>query len=149
MLRVRVTVGMAAALLAAPALAQTDTQAPAQHILGTLPADPAPVAPTATLAAAGPTDAAPPDENAPPQAFIQAALRALAAGRIAEAQNAIEQAESRALTRSVVPSQAAQPSQQPLVQQLGQARLALGAGDKLRAVSILEAAAKNPQATTK
>ena len=163
MLRVRVTVGVTAILLAAlPALAQTDSQAPAPHILGTLPADAAPTAPAphtlgtlpanavaAAAPAAGPTDAAAPDENAPPLAFIQDAMRSLAAGRIKEAGNSIEQAESRALTRSVPPSQADKPSQQQLVQQLSSARQALDAGDRLRAVSILEVAAKNPQARAK
>lgn len=141
MLRVRVMVTMSALLLAAPALAQTDTQGPPRHILGKLPADAA-----LMTAAAAPADMAPPDENAPPAAFIQQALRAIAAGRLPEAQNAIEQAESRALTRSVAPSQAEAPSQQPLVRQLSQARQALDGGDKLAAVHMLEAAAKNPQA---
>jgi hypothetical protein len=86
------------------------------------------------------------DENAPPQVFIQAALRAIAAGRTGEAQEAIERAESRALIRSVKPSQAEQPSEQPLVQQLTQARLALASGDRLRAATLLEAAAKSPEA---
>ncbi len=87
------------------------------------------------------------DENAPPKAFIDAALRAIAAGRTGEAQEAIERAESRALIRSVKPSQAGNPSQQPLVQQLSQARQALAAGDRMRAVTILQAAAQSPQSS--
>jgi hypothetical protein len=86
-------------------------------------------------------------ENAPPTAFIQAALNALAAGRTGEAQEAIERAESRVLTRSVRPSRADQPSHQPLIQQLAAARDALAGGDRLDAVSKLQAALKNPEAS--
>lgn len=93
--------------------------------------------------------AAAPDANAPPAAFIDTALHALAAGRLAEAENAIEQAESRALTRAVRPSRADQPSQQPLVAQLSKARQALESGDRLKAVDLLETAAKTPDATDK
>jgi len=86
------------------------------------------------------------NENAPPATFIEAARQALAAGRTGEAQEAIERAESRTLDRAVKPSLASQPSQQPLVQQLRDARTALAAGDKLRATEILAAALKNPEA---
>ncbi|MDA8253390.1 MAG: hypothetical protein M0Z28_30045 [Rhodospirillales bacterium] len=137
MVRVRLTIAAAGLLAAAPVLAQTDTQAPPQHILGTLPASPT-----------SPTTAAP-AATGTPQDFIQTALHALAAGRTAEAENAIEQAESRVLTRSIKPSLANQPSQQSLVQQLGQARQALAAGDRLQAVRILEVAANNPEAADK
>ncbi len=87
------------------------------------------------------------DANAPPAAFIETALHALAAGRLAEAENAIEQAESRALTRAVKPSRADQPSEQPLVERLSKARQALLAGDRLKAVDLLETAARTPEAT--
>lgn len=127
MLHLRMTVAALATLLAAPALAQGTPQTP-----------PAVASPLPTPAI---------DENAPPQAFIEAALHALATGRVAEAQEAIERAETRLLARAVKPSLADQPSQQPLVQQLSQARQALAAGDKLGAVGLLEAAAKNPEAT--
>jgi hypothetical protein len=88
------------------------------------------------------------DPGAPPAAFIQAALQALAAGRTGEAQEAIERAESRALDRSIRPSTVNQPSQQPLVQQLSQARQALGAGDRQAAATFLQAAARNPEASS-
>lgn len=107
---------------AVPALAQSDTLATR------LPAPPV-------------------DDNAAPIAFIQAATQALAAGRVAEAQEAIERAESRALDRPVRPSLADKPSQQPLVQQLNQARQALASGDKMQAMTLLEVAAKNPEAS--
>jgi hypothetical protein len=85
-------------------------------------------------------------ENAPPSAFIEAALKALAAGRTGEAQEAIERAESRVLTRAVAISKANNPSQQPLALTLRKAREALGAGDRQGAVQLLEEAQKNPDA---
>jgi hypothetical protein len=85
-------------------------------------------------------------EDAPPAAFLKAAEQALAANRTGEAQEAMERAESRALDRSVRPSQASQPSQQSLVTQIAQARQALEAGDKMTALRLVQAAAANPDA---
>ena len=86
------------------------------------------------------------EDNAPPSAFLEAAVRALAAGRTGEAQEAMERAESRALDRSVRPSRAGQPSKQSLVTQIAQARQALSAGDKLGALMLVRQAAANPDA---
>ncbi len=132
-------------LVATPALAQTDTglggKQPASDAASNIgsgdtrtqwaPQLPAPAVP----------------DNAPPAAFIDAALRALATGHTGEAQEAMERAESRVLNRAVRPSKADEPSQQSLVQQIGQARQALSAGDRLTAVRLLEQAKKTPQAT--
>lgn len=99
-----------------------------------------------------PDDAAPPaalatplplpdvDADAAPTAFLDAARRALAAGRIGEAQEALERAESRALVRSVRPSRARLPSQQPLVNRIAQARAALAAGDRMQALQCIDEA---------
>jgi hypothetical protein len=89
------------------------------------------------------------DDNAAPAAFMKAAEAAIAAGRLGEAQEAIERAESRALDRSVRPSKAGQPSQQKLVRQLADARRALGTGDRAGALRLLQAAMANPDATAK
>ena len=94
-----------------------------------------------------PLDAPMLDPDAPPRAFIEAARHALAAGRIGEAQEAIERAESRALDRAVKPSLARDPSHQPLVMQLSEARQALAEGDRMRAITLLDAAAGNREAT--
>jgi hypothetical protein len=88
-------------------------------------------------------------DNAPPAAFVKAAQAAIAAGRLGEAQEAIERAESRALDRSVRPSRANNPSRQPLVQQLAQARQLLGGGDRMGALHMLEQALANPEAAEK
>ncbi len=87
------------------------------------------------------------DDEAPPAAFLDAARRAIAANRTGEAQEALERAESRALDRSVKPSNAGQPSGQPLVKQIAAARHALSAGDRQMAVQLIEKAMKHPEAS--
>lgn len=79
--------------------------------------------------------------DARPSEFLTAAAHAIAAGRVGEAQEAMERAESRALDRSVRPSKAGEPSRQALVAQIAQARQALAAGDRMAALRLVEAAA--------
>jgi hypothetical protein len=80
------------------------------------------------------------DENAPPAVFLDAARRALAAGRAGEAQEALERAESRVLDRSVRPSRAGQPSRQPVVERISAALAALATGDRLRVLQLIDEA---------
>lgn len=89
----------------------------------------------------------PVDEDAPPLSFLDAARKAVAAGRTGEAQEALERAESRALDRSVKPSTAGRPSGQKLVNQIAEARHSLGAGDRMRSVTLIEQAMRNPEAS--
>lgn len=84
-------------------------------------------------------------ENASPRDFVEAARNALAAGRTGEAQEAMERAETRLLIRSVRPSQANTPSQEPVIRQLAEARDALGRGDRAGAMAKLAAALDNPE----
>jgi hypothetical protein len=84
-------------------------------------------------------------ENASPRAFVEAARAALAAGRTGEAQEAMERAETRLLIRSVRPSQANMPSREPVIQQITEARRALGQGDRAGALARLDAALNNPE----
>ena len=84
-------------------------------------------------------------DNAAPRAFLEAARSSLAAGRTGEAQEAMERAETRLLIRSVRPSQANMPSQEPVVQQITEARQALGMGDRSGAMAKLDAALNNPE----
>ncbi len=86
-------------------------------------------------------------ESAPPAMFLRAARDALAAGRTGEAQEALERAETRALSRPVRPSLARQPSGSPLVQQIAQARTALSGGDRQGAIRLIDSALGNPDAT--
>lgn len=83
-------------------------------------------------------------ENAEVQAYLRAARSALIGGRTGEAQQALEMAETRALDRSVPLFQTGAPSGNPLVEQIGQARHALGAGDRGRAVQLIDVALALP-----
>jgi hypothetical protein len=83
-------------------------------------------------------------EDAPVQAYLQAARSALIAGRTGEAQQALEMAETRTLDRSVSSFQTSTPSRNPLVDKIGQAREALGARDRGRAVQIIDDALGHP-----
>ena len=64
-----------------------------------------------------------------PEGYIAAAQRALASGRTGAAQEALERAETRLLTRSTDPSMAASPADMPMVQQISEARRALASRD--------------------
>jgi hypothetical protein len=79
-------------------------------------------------------------EDAPPRDFLQAALGAIAAGRVDEAMEALERAESRMLSRSVRPSRAGVPSQSQIVHDVAEARSALAAGDRMQAAARTQAA---------
>jgi hypothetical protein len=82
-----------------------------------------------------------PDANGDtPQAFLMAARQALQANRTGEAQEALERAESRALSRDVAPSQADTPLADPLVQQIGTARQALSVGNTAAALQAIDGA---------
>ena len=94
----------------------------------------------ARRAAAGPVGKGR-DDDASAEVFLEQAKQAIAAGRISAAQEALERAETRALARSVRPSQAREPSQQSFVQKLSQARQALAAGDRKLALQRIDEAA--------
>ncbi len=85
-------------------------------------------------------------EGAPPAAYLQAARRAIAAGRSGEAQEALERAESRVLDRSVRPSLAAQPARSPLIQIIAEARGAVAQGDRQHALQLIAAGLREPDA---
>ena len=82
--------------------------------------------------------------DATPAALIDAAQKALAAGQVGQAQEAIERAESRLLVRDVDPRRIAIPSDDPRIALLQQARAALAAKDRLGAMTALQKAAKEP-----
>lgn len=72
-----------------------------------------------------------------PEAYIAAAQRALAAGRTGAAQEALERAETRLLTRSTDPSMAGSPADMPMVRQISDARQALANRDTAGARTAL------------
>jgi hypothetical protein len=73
-------------------------------------------------------------------AQVRAASTALRAGRAGQANEFLERAESRLLTRSTVPAQAGQPVQGGPVGHIAAARAALFANDRTKAQAEMEAA---------
>ena len=84
----------------------------------------------------------PPDvpENSPASAFLRAAQGALATGRLREAQEALEQAQTRLLDRSVPLGQTHTPSDNPAIGQIDQALQALAGRDRATCMHWIETA---------
>ncbi len=88
-------------------------------------------------------------ENAGPWNYLHDAEHALAMKHTGEAQQALEMAETRLLDRSTPVGESNQPDQGPLVQQVSQARQALGHGDIAGARSAIQMAlSHDPHATS-
>jgi hypothetical protein len=79
-----------------------------------------------------------PDANAVD--FLRAAQSALQAGRTGEAQQSLEMAQTRLLSRSVPMGQTNNPSDHPAVSQISQALRALSAGDRAQTMQLIQAA---------
>jgi hypothetical protein len=79
-------------------------------------------------------------ESAKPSDFLRTALGAVAAGRKGQAEEALEMAQTRLLDRSVPLGQTHDPSADPAVGQIAQARQALGAGDRAACLKAIQAA---------
>src|SRR5271165_6159586 len=134
--------------LGAPALAQTQapphtpTGARPGNIIGTGQSLPmsnraSNIDQSDTRSTIAPNLPAPPiGQDAPPEAFLQAARGALAAGRTGEAQQSLEMAETRLLDRSVPYNAANVPSRDPRLAIIEQARHALAAGDRAGAIGF-------------
>jgi hypothetical protein len=84
--------------------------------------------------------------NASPVDYLRAAQGALLAGRTGEAQQALEQAQTRLLDRSVSYGQTSTPSDNPAVSQISQALRALAAGDRAQCMQLIQAAIPQAQA---
>jgi len=78
--------------------------------------------------------------HATPEEYLRAAQSALARHHTGEAQQALEMAETRLLSRSTPVDAARQPDQNQAVQQVGQARQVLGQGDLKGASAAIESA---------
>ena len=91
-----------------------------------------PIAPTLPSPAVGDTGG--------PHIYLKAARDALTAGKTGLAQESLEMAETRVLDRSVAPSAADVPAQGRLAGLIRDARMALGAGDRARAISLIDQA---------
>ena len=88
-----------------------------------------------------------PDPNAAnnsPEALLAAAQRSLKQGKTGAAQEALERAETRILSRTTDPSMAAQPDTSMMAQNIAQARRALGNRDIAGAQSAISMAMSAP-----
>jgi hypothetical protein len=79
-------------------------------------------------------------EDSRPSDYLQAAQSALAAGRVREAESALEMAQTRILDRSVPLGQTDNPSDNPTIGQITQARQALAANDRATCLQLIQAA---------
>jgi hypothetical protein len=118
---------MRALVLAVPLVIAASVAAPAQ-----------PVARGSTVLAPLPSPSLP--ESASPSDALRAAQGALAAGRTREAEDALEMAETRMLDRSVALGGTNNPSDNPTVGQIGQARQALSAHDRATCMQLIQGA---------
>jgi hypothetical protein len=121
----RVMVLVVALAMAIPAMAQTMSPPPATLGQTAAPAD---VPGPAKLAS--PLPAPPVAVGASVGDYLAAARQALDANNVPMATEALEQAETRALTRSVRPSMAGTPDDGGLVGAIAATRAALGRGDR-------------------
>jgi hypothetical protein len=71
----------------------------------------------------------PPTTGDTPKDLLAAAQTALNKGQTGAAQQALEMAETRVLSRTTAPSMAGEPDQQKMVDNISQARMALGKHD--------------------
>ena len=78
--------------------------------------------------------------DAKPSDFLRAAEGALTTGRKGEAQESLEEAQTRLLDRSVPLGQTRDPSSSPAVGQISQALQALRAGDRAACLQSIQAA---------
>jgi hypothetical protein len=77
-------------------------------------------------------------DNAGPSAYLHAAQSALAANQTGQAQEALENAETALLSRSVPQGMANQPDQSPAVHNVSAALQALGANDTAQAMALIQ-----------
>lgn len=96
---------------------------------------------TSTIAPNLPSPPVGPNANAAD--YLAAARNALSAGQTGEAQQALEMAQTRLLSRSVPLFQTNSPSANPVVQQISQALQALSVGDTTRCMQLIDAAIPN------
>jgi hypothetical protein len=75
-------------------------------------------------------------------AYLRAAHNALVAGHTGEAQQSLEMAETRVLSRVVSPDQASSADPDPAVSQIRNALQSLGDGDRGQALQIIDAMAR-------
>ena len=103
-----------------------------------VPREPGKPSTGSTIAPQLPTPAAG-EDNAPRQ-YLIAARQALAAGHTGEAQEALERAETRLADRSTPLFRTNEAARDPVIDEVRQAREALGSGDRMQAMQLTEQA---------
>ena len=88
----------------------------------------------------------PTPDSETPSAYLRAAHRALVAGRIGEAQEALEMAQTRLLDRSVPLGQTDRPSNNPAVGLISQALQALAVRDRMTCMQFIQTAIESAAA---
>jgi hypothetical protein len=78
------------------------------------------------------------DENADPRTFLAVARQAVQRGRLGEAEEALERAETRLLDRQVVPAAADLPDNQRAILDIGTARRDLAARDRNGTIAAID-----------
>ena len=97
------------------------------------------IVPENTLSNVAPNlPASPAGENAAVQEYLRSARASLAAGRTGEAQQSLEMAATRALTRSVDTQQITAPDSNPMVLRIRDALHALGTGNRTQAMDLID-----------
>lgn len=145
-----------AVLAAAPAFAQTSYIAPPPRVVATGPGKVVtgppdlpsvePLSPRASninssdvRSVIAPALPQPPvGPNAGPSAYLQAAQSALAANQTGQAQEALEDAETALLDRSVPPGAVNEPDPSPAVHNVNEALQALAAHDNAQAMNLIQ-----------
>jgi hypothetical protein len=79
-------------------------------------------------------------DDATTRDYLRAARASLVAGRTGQAQQSLEMAETRVLSRSVPQGQVNVPSDSQLVSEIRDARRALGDKDSAHAIQIIDVA---------
>jgi hypothetical protein len=79
-------------------------------------------------------------EGDKPSDYLRAAQGALAAGRSGEAESALEMAQTRMLDRSVPLGQTGNPSDNPAIAEIAQARQALAGNDRSTCMQLIQSA---------
>ena len=79
-------------------------------------------------------------ENSGPHDYLRTARTAIIAGRTGAAQQSLEMAQTRSLDRAVMPGQSIAPTDSRFVGQIRDALGALAAGDRARAIALIDIA---------
>ncbi len=136
LLKIAMMAGIGATILTSPVGAQGGN--PGDGPVSTRSSNIVPSDTKSTIAPSLP--ASPAGDDAAIRDYLRAARESLTAGRTGEAQQSLEMAETRALTRVVPAEEAAMPAGSSLISRIKNARMALGHGDRSQAIALIDMA---------